>query len=92
LTVFSWGKRVKSGKIAQSLDWIDQGGLEMAGTVIGELDFVRSIYLFSDKFTLGEIKKLDFDYAEDLDKSRYPFKSKLVNYLKQTDKKAASKT
>jgi hypothetical protein len=53
---------------------------------------VRSIYLFSDKFTLGEIKKLDFDYAEDLDKSRYPFKSKLVNYLKQTDKKAASKT
>lgn len=38
----------------------------MVSSVIAELDFVKSIFLFSDKCTTGEIKKLDEDYTKDL--------------------------
>lgn len=54
--------------------------------VMAELDIIKSVFLFSDKCSMSEVFKLEEDYSIDLQKNRYPFKSHLNRYLKQTDK------
>lgn len=68
--------RVKQGKINCPIDWVDNNDYQMLGTVFAELNFVRSVTLFSDKVSIKLLENLETDYGLDLTKS--PFQSKVT--------------
>jgi hypothetical protein len=54
--------------------------------VIGELDFIKTMTLFSDKCNIKDIEKMEKDYAKDLQKRRFDTKSRLYRYIKIPDR------
>ena len=60
----------------------------MMGDVIGELNNIKQIMLFSDRCTPKDTEKMDVDYERDLAKCLSHTKARLVRYLKGAVKKA----
>ncbi len=59
--------------------------LEMVANVIGEINFVRQLVVFSDRFGIQEFEKMQEDYSKDL-KLNKPTKATVSKYLKNTTK------
>jgi len=57
----------------------------MVISIFSQIDFVKQIYIFSEKCGEKEIDKLTEDFAKDLISSRTT-KAKLERYLKNSDK------
>lgn len=57
----------------------------MAATVLGEINFVKQLIIFSDKFGLMEYEKLQEDFLNDLKKCKTT-KVGISKYLKNNSK------
>lgn len=78
---------MKTGQIKQSLDWVQSNDYEMVSNVLGELDFIKQIFFFSDKCSINEVRKMEEDFNKDLAKKSFPTKViQLAKYLKNFEK------
>ena len=59
----------------------------MAYNVLGGIDMVKEIFLFSDKCTGKELQKTQDEFAKDLKKLRYKTRVNVWKYIKDTDAK-----
>ena len=56
----------------------------MMGIVMEELDFIKDITLFSDKFSTREIQKMNDDFKKDMKKGKGPSKVTIWKYIKDS--------
>ena len=62
--------RVKGTHIKITLDYLQSNDFEMAKEVLGGVDMVKDIFLFSDKCGPRELQKTYDEFAKDLKKLR----------------------
>jgi hypothetical protein len=72
-----------------SIDWVAASDFEMLSTVIGELNFIKQLTLFSDRCSPKELEKMKEDFDKDLMFNKKTTKAILGRYLKNTEKTLA---
>ena len=77
--------RVKGDQIKISLDYVQSNDYEMVTSVLGGLDMVKDIFIFSDKCTSREIQKTTDEFTKDLKKCRYGTRVSIWKYIKDAD-------
>ena len=75
---------MKQGQIRTSIDWVSSNDYETVTNILGEINFIKEVILWSDKCGIKDLQKLESDYARDLVKSRFSSKAILANYIKET--------
>ena len=73
-----------------SLDYLQSNDFEMAMNVLGGIDMVKDMFLFSDKCGSREMQKTQDEFAKDLKKLRYKTRVSVWKYIKDPDAKGGS--
>ena len=75
-----------------SLDYLQSNDFEMATNVLGGIDMVRDMFIFSDKCTGREIQKTHDEFAKDLKKLRFKTRVSVWKYIKDPDAKGSNES
>lgn len=78
---------VKGDQIKLSLDYLQSNDFEVAYNVLGGIDMVKDVFIFSDKCTGRELLKTNEEFAKDLKKLRYKTRVSVWKYIKDPDAK-----
>lgn len=84
-------RMVKGDAIKMSLDYLQSNDYEMAASVLGAVDMVKEMVLFSDKCTLREIQKCQEEFEKEIKKTRQKCKVSIWKYIKDSDNPAGKK-
>lgn len=76
---------VKADLIRISLDFLQSNDYEAMSDVIGELDFITEISLFSDKCSGRELQKMNEDFNKELKRNRGKTRVNIWKYIKDTE-------
>ena len=77
--------RVKGDQMKLSLDYLQSNDFEMATNVLGGIDLVKDLFVFSDKCTGRELQKTYDEFAKDLKKLRGKTRVSVWKYIKDVD-------
>lgn len=61
-----------------SIDWIKSSAVGTLNQVLGELDIIEELTLFSDKLGLPELNKMESEYAKEM---KRPFQDKIKSTI-----------
>ena len=75
-------------QIKMSLDYLQSNDYEMATNVLGGVDMVKEMIIYSDKCGMKELTKCQDEFAKELAKSRYRNKINIWKYIKDPDSKS----
>lgn len=70
-----------------SLDYLQSNDFEMATNVLGGIDMVKDMFIFSDKCTGREIQKTHDEFNKDLKKLRLKTRVSVWKYIKDPEAK-----
>ena len=73
-----------------SLDYLQSNDFEMGMNVLGGINLVKDLFIFSDKCTGRELQKTQDEFAKDLKKMRYKTRVSIWKYIKDPDAKEVS--
>ena len=81
---------MKGDQVKISIDYLQSNDFEMATNVLGGIDMVKDMFVFSDKCTSRELQKTYDEFGKDLKKLRQKTRVSVWKYIKDPDAKGSN--